>query len=169
MVNLSQTSASSTQGGTDDSGEAEPSWPLTTWQGWHRFATTDPPTPPRPGDPPRSTEERLAYHSTFVTIRTPAIHTLATQVRTLMILGCHQQTTARPSLIVTGPAAAGKRPRSSTSAAPATSPTSARTPHRPDQRTQWYPSRMSWSRPARPRKPSSLNSPATSASPSQPA
>ncbi|MFI1265592.1 MULTISPECIES: TniB family NTP-binding protein [Streptomyces] len=81
---------------------------MTTWQGWHRFATTDPPTPPRPGDPPRSTEERLAYHSAFVTIRTPAIHTLATQVRTLMILGRHQQTTARPSLIVTGPAAAGK-------------------------------------------------------------
>ncbi|WP_329163771.1 TniB family NTP-binding protein [Streptomyces anulatus] len=84
------------------------SWPLTTWQGWHRFATTDPPAPPRPGEPPRSTEERLAYHSSFVTIRTPAIHTLATQVRTLMILGRHQQTTARPSLIVTGPAAAGK-------------------------------------------------------------
>lgn len=53
-------------------------------------------------------EERLAYHSSFVTIRTPAIHTRATQVRALMILGRHQQTTARPSLIVTGPAAAGK-------------------------------------------------------------
>ncbi|WP_326615382.1 TniB family NTP-binding protein (plasmid) [Streptomyces scopuliridis] len=81
---------------------------MTTWQGWHRFATTDPVAPPQPGDPPRSTEERLAYHSAFVTIRTPAISTLATQVRTLMILGRHQQTTARPSLIVTGPAAAGK-------------------------------------------------------------
>ncbi|MFH9554692.1 TniB family NTP-binding protein [Streptomyces sp. NPDC017435] len=57
---------------------------------------------------PRSTEERLAYHSAFVTVRTPAIDTLATQVRTLMLLGRHQQTTARPSLIVTGPAAAGK-------------------------------------------------------------
>ncbi|MFF9011154.1 TniB family NTP-binding protein [Streptomyces goshikiensis] len=33
--------------------------------------------------------------------------TLATSVRTLMVLGRHQQT-ARPSLIVTGPAAAGK-------------------------------------------------------------
>ncbi|MFI2026445.1 TniB family NTP-binding protein [Streptomyces buecherae] len=81
---------------------------MTTWQGWHRFATTAPPVPPRPGAPPRNTEERLAYHSAFVTIRTPAISTLATQVRTLMILGRHQQTTARPSLIVTGPAAAGK-------------------------------------------------------------
>ncbi|MFF5589900.1 hypothetical protein ACIP69_00050 [Streptomyces hygroscopicus] len=79
----------------------EPSWPLTTWQGWHRFATTDPPAPPQPGDPPRRTEERLAYHSAFVTIRTPAISQLATQVRTLMILGRHQQTTARPSLILT--------------------------------------------------------------------
>ncbi|MFE4824670.1 TniB family NTP-binding protein [Streptomyces sp. NPDC056704] len=81
---------------------------MTTWQGWHRFATTDPPAPPQPDDPPRSTEERLAYHSSFVTIRTPAISQLATQVRTLMILGRHQRTTARPSLIVTGPAAAGK-------------------------------------------------------------
>ncbi|GLV95791.1 hypothetical protein Slala04_72440 [Streptomyces lavendulae subsp. lavendulae] len=108
MVNPSQTGAGSAQGGTGDSGETELSWPLTTWQGWHRFATTDPPTPPSPGDPARSTEERLAYHSAFVTIRTPAIHALTTQVRTLMILGRHQQTTARPSLIVTGPAAAGK-------------------------------------------------------------
>lgn len=41
-------------------------------------------------------------------MRTPAIDTLTTGVRTLMILSGHQQTTARPSLIVTGPAAAGK-------------------------------------------------------------
>ncbi|MFF1408126.1 TniB family NTP-binding protein, partial [Streptomyces sp. NPDC058294] len=80
----------------------------TTWQGRQRFATTEPPAPPQPDDPPRSRGERLAYHSAFVTIRTPAISQLATQVRTMMILGRHQQTTARPSLIVTGPAAAGK-------------------------------------------------------------
>ncbi|MEU5583292.1 hypothetical protein ABZ791_37735 [Streptomyces huasconensis] len=91
-----------------DSEAAEPSWPLTTWQGWYRFAITEPPAPPQPDDPPRSTEERLAYHSAFVTIRPPAISQLATQVRTLMTLGRHQQTTTRPSLIVTGPAAAGK-------------------------------------------------------------
>ncbi|ARF59136.1 TniB family NTP-binding protein [Streptomyces gilvosporeus] len=81
---------------------------MTTWQGWHNFATTPPLAPPQLGDAPRSAEERLAYHSAFVTVRTPAIDTLATQVRTLMLLGRHQQTTARPSLIVTGPAAAGK-------------------------------------------------------------
>ncbi|MEU3855289.1 TniB family NTP-binding protein [Streptomyces sp. NPDC029554] len=81
---------------------------MTTWQGWQHFATTPPPAPPQPGQAPRSTEERLAYHSAFVTVRTPAIDTLARQVRTLMILGRHQQATARPSLIVTGPAAAGK-------------------------------------------------------------
>ncbi|GGU24934.1 hypothetical protein GCM10010259_14250 [Streptomyces daghestanicus] len=92
----------------DSNATAELSWPLTTWQGWHHFATTAPVSPPQPGDPPRSTDERLAYHSAFVTIRTPAISQLTTQVRTLMILGRHQQTTARPSLIVTGPAAAGK-------------------------------------------------------------
>ncbi|MDQ8706146.1 hypothetical protein RCO28_27290 [Streptomyces sp. LHD-70] len=33
---------------------------------------------------------------------------LTTSVRTLMILGRHQLPTARPSLIVSGPAAAGK-------------------------------------------------------------
>ncbi|WP_105974949.1 ATP-binding protein [Streptomyces geranii] len=81
---------------------------MTTWQGWHHFATTAPPAPPQPGEAPRSPEERLAYHSAFVTVRTPAISQLATQTRTLMILGRHQTTTARPSLIVTGPAAAGK-------------------------------------------------------------
>ncbi|WP_030348803.1 hypothetical protein [Streptomyces sp. NRRL S-1022] len=70
---------------------AEGSWPLTTWQ---RFATTDPPAPPQPDDPPRNREERRAYHSAFVTIRTPAISALATQVRTLMILDHHQHTTA---------------------------------------------------------------------------
>ncbi|MGV9901649.1 TniB family NTP-binding protein [Streptomyces sp. NPDC003388] len=52
----------------------------------------------------RRTRPRPAHRP----IRTPAISQLATQVRTLMILGRHQQTTARPSLIVTGPAAAGK-------------------------------------------------------------
>ncbi|MFG2934078.1 hypothetical protein [Streptomyces achromogenes] len=60
---------------------AELSWPLTTWQGWPRFATIDPPAPPQPGDPPSSRDERLAYHSTFVTTRAPAISQLAPQVR----------------------------------------------------------------------------------------
>ncbi|MDV9195392.1 hypothetical protein [Streptomyces sp. Wh19] len=76
------------------------------------LAGTSPPRLPRyrpaPGDPALSDEEHLAYHSAFVTTPTPAIDTLATSVRTLMVLGRHQETTARPSLIVTGPAAAGK-------------------------------------------------------------
>lgn len=66
------------------------------------------PAPPAPGKPQRSIEERLAYHSAFVTVRTPAIDTLALTVRRLMLLGRHQRTTARPSLILTGPAATGK-------------------------------------------------------------
>jgi hypothetical protein len=53
-------------------------------------------------------EERLAYHSQFVTVRTPAIESLSRSVRTLMILGRSQSVTARPSLIVTGPATTGK-------------------------------------------------------------
>ncbi|MEU9298601.1 TniB family NTP-binding protein [Streptomyces sp. NPDC048266] len=93
---------------SDGNGPTGAAWPVTTWQGWQHFATTPPPQPPAPGEPQRSTEQRLAYHSAFVTVRTPAIDTLTTNVRTLMILGQHQQTTARPSLIVIGPAAAGK-------------------------------------------------------------
>ncbi|WP_107104959.1 ATP-binding protein [Streptomyces sp. Root369] len=81
---------------------------VTTFDAFARFAATAPPTPPQPGQAPRSLEQRLAYHSQFVTVRTPAIETLTPQVRTLMILGRHQQMTARPSLIVTGPATTGK-------------------------------------------------------------
>ncbi|MFH8520478.1 TniB family NTP-binding protein [Streptomyces gelaticus] len=81
---------------------------MTVWDGFARFATTPVTGPPAPGTPPRSLEERLGYHSQFVTVRTPAIEALAKQVRTLMVLGRHQQVTARPSLIVTGPAGAGK-------------------------------------------------------------
>lgn len=81
---------------------------VTTFDAFARFATTAPPTPPQPGQAPRSPEERLAYHSQFVTVRTPAIETLSRNVRTLMILGRHQNVTARPSLIVTGPATTGK-------------------------------------------------------------
>ncbi|WP_161370534.1 TniB family NTP-binding protein [Streptomyces malaysiensis] len=81
---------------------------MTTWDGFQAFASTPVATPPSPGAPRRSLEERLAYHSRFVTVRTPAIDALAKNVRTLMILGRHQTVTARPSLIVTGPAGAGK-------------------------------------------------------------
>lgn len=81
---------------------------VTTWNGFARFAAAAAPTPPRPGEPPRSLEQRLAYHSAFVTVRTPAIDTLSTSVRTLMILGRHQSVTARPSVILTGPATTGK-------------------------------------------------------------
>ncbi|MCW8384534.1 TniB family NTP-binding protein [Streptomyces justiciae] len=81
---------------------------MNTWQGFEAFATTPPPTPPGTQAAPRTLEERLAYHSAFVTIRTPAIDALSRNVRTLMLLGRHQQATARPSLIVTGPATTGK-------------------------------------------------------------
>ncbi len=111
MVNTQPATGNSGNDGEltgDAGGTPAHTWPVTTWQGWQHFATTPPPAPPQPGEVPRSPEERLAYHSAFVTVRTPAIDTLARQVRTLMILGRHQTATARPSLIVTGPAAAGK-------------------------------------------------------------
>ncbi|MFK0195880.1 TniB family NTP-binding protein [Kitasatospora sp. NPDC090308] len=53
-------------------------------------------------------EERLAYHSRFVTVRTPAVVKTLLEVRTLMALGRYQRATARPSLIVTGPPTTGK-------------------------------------------------------------
>lgn len=86
---------------------AEPA-AITTWQGFEAFATTPPAVPPAADAPRRGPDERLAYHSAFVTIRTPAVDALARNVRTLMILGRHQRITARPSLIVTGPATTGK-------------------------------------------------------------
>ncbi|MFF1909472.1 TniB family NTP-binding protein [Kitasatospora sp. NPDC058218] len=80
----------------------------TTWELFRRFAEDPPLVPPAPGDPPRSVEERLAYHSRFVTVRTPAVVKTLLEVRTLMALGRHQRATARPSLIVTGPPTTGK-------------------------------------------------------------
>ncbi|QEU97951.1 ATP/GTP-binding protein [Streptomyces kanamyceticus] len=100
-------SAVSTEDVADGDGQAQ-AGAVTVWDGFARFATTPVVTPPGPGAPARSLAERLAYHSQFVTVRTPAIDMLATQVRALMLLGRHQQVTARPSLIVTGPAGAGK-------------------------------------------------------------
>lgn len=96
--------ATSTDGDVPD---AQPQ-SVTTWDGFQAFATTPVAAAPPPGGLPRSLEERLAYHSRFVTVRTPAIDALAKNVRMLMILGRHQAVTARPSLIVTGPAGAGK-------------------------------------------------------------
>ncbi|MFE1318335.1 TniB family NTP-binding protein [Kitasatospora phosalacinea] len=81
---------------------------MDTWRGFAQFATAPTPTPPAPGEMGRSVEERLAYYSQFVTVRTPAIDSLALSVRRLMLLGRHQRTTARPSLILTGPPATGK-------------------------------------------------------------
>ncbi len=89
---------------TEQARDASP----TTWELFRRFADDPPPVPPRPGDPPRTAEQRLAYHSRFVTVRTPAVVKTLLEVRTLMALGRHQQATARPSLIVTGPPTTGK-------------------------------------------------------------
>ncbi|WP_371476395.1 TniB family NTP-binding protein [Kitasatospora sp. NBC_00315] len=80
----------------------------TTWELFRRFADDPPPVPPGPGDAPRTAEQRLAYHSRFVTVRTPAVVKTLLEVRTLMALGRHQRATARPSLIVTGPPTTGK-------------------------------------------------------------
>ncbi|WAP60651.1 hypothetical protein [Streptomyces sp. S465] len=136
--------------------------------GWHHFVATAPPAPPQPGQEPRSPEERLAYHSAFVTVRTPAIDTLATSVRTLMILGRHQTTTARPSLIVTGPAAAGKTTALLHVGRTCHLAHTHRTPTPPGHTLRCR-SPTSSSHPAPPRRASPPNSPATSAYPPPPA
>lgn len=103
----------------------------TTRQGrqLHRRAI---PVSTRAGAPPRSRAEHLAHHRTFAAFRTPAIDTLAISMRTLMILGRHQRTTARTTLISTGLAAAEKT--TTLPHAPDTSPTSP-TPPGPDRPT----------------------------------
>lgn len=99
-------SAANTAVSADDDGALPGA--VTAWDGFEAFVTAPVAAPPPPGAPPRTLDERLAYHSRFVTVRTPVIDALARNVRTLMVLGRHQQVTARPSLIVTGAAAAGK-------------------------------------------------------------
>lgn len=122
MVNTSPSTSDTPAGGSPSTADRSPSasastdgnapdpqpQAVTNWDGFQAFATTPVAVPPPPGAPHRSLAERLAYHSRFVTVRTPAIDALAKNVRTLMILGRHQTVTARPSLIVTGPAGAGK-------------------------------------------------------------
>jgi len=80
----------------------------TTWLGWQRFVTEDPPTPPTAGSAPRSMEERLVYHSRFVTVDTPAVAAISKAALTVRMLGRYQDATARPCLIVTGPPTTGK-------------------------------------------------------------
>jgi len=80
----------------------------TTWQQWQRFAAEPPPAPPDPAQPRRTVEERIAYHSRFVTVHTPAIADTSLEVRTLMAVGRYQRATARPGLILTGPPTTGK-------------------------------------------------------------
>ena len=50
---------------------------VTTWDGFEAFVTAPVAAPPPPGAPPRTLDERLAYHSRFVTVRTPVIDALA--------------------------------------------------------------------------------------------
>ncbi|WP_043473720.1 ATP-binding protein [Kitasatospora sp. MBT66] len=80
----------------------------TTWEEWRRFVDRKRPAPPSPEGPRRSAAQRLAYHSRFVVVRTPALDKITTSVRTLTLLGRHQDGTARPGLIVTGPPTTGK-------------------------------------------------------------
>ncbi|MEV8098863.1 ATP-binding protein [Kitasatospora sp. NPDC085879] len=80
----------------------------TTWEEWKRFVDSKRPAPPAPDAPRRPADQRLAYHSRFVVVRTPALDKITTSLRALTLLGRHQEGTARPGLIVTGPPTTGK-------------------------------------------------------------
>jgi hypothetical protein len=73
--------------GTHPCGHNEQPRPVATRQGRQHVAATPPPAPPEPGAPSRGRERTSAYHWAFVTARTPAIDTPATNAPTLMNLG----------------------------------------------------------------------------------
>ncbi len=82
--------------------------PLTTWDGWQQFVDT-PHAPARDADDQEWTlEQREDYHARFVVLKTPAMDTISTAVRRLLLLNRGQQGGARRGLIISGPATTGK-------------------------------------------------------------
>jgi hypothetical protein len=82
--------------------------PLTTWDGWQQFVDT-PHAPAREADDQEWTlEQREDYHARFVVLKTPAMDTISTAVRRLLLLNRGQQGGARRGLIISGPATTGK-------------------------------------------------------------
>ncbi|WSQ14733.1 hypothetical protein OG604_47310 [Streptomyces sp. NBC_01231] len=81
--------------------------PLTTWDGWQQFVDT-PHAPARDADDQEWTlEQREDYHARFVVPKTPAMDTISTAVRRLLLLNRGQQAGARRGLIISGPATTG--------------------------------------------------------------
>ncbi|MER8012372.1 ATP-binding protein [Streptomyces sp. NPDC094149] len=81
---------------------------VTTWQGWDAFVQQAQRAALAADDPNWSQEEREDYHCDLAVMRTPAMDSVFTSVRRLLLLNRHQQAGARRGLIISGPAATGK-------------------------------------------------------------
>ncbi|MEU9456964.1 ATP/GTP-binding protein [Streptomyces sp. NPDC048277] len=82
--------------------------PLTTWTGWQQFVDT-PRAPARDADDQEWTlEQREDCHARFAVLKTPAIDTISTAVRRLLLLNRGQQGGVRRGPMISRPATIGK-------------------------------------------------------------
>ncbi|MCM3810906.1 TniB family NTP-binding protein [Streptomyces sp. DR7-3] len=82
--------------------------PPTVWQGWDAFVHRAPAPARDATDPAWSQVEREDYHSELAVMRTPAMDSVFTAVRRLLLVNRRQQAGARRGLIISGPATTGK-------------------------------------------------------------
>ncbi|MFD8163773.1 ATP-binding protein [Streptomyces malaysiensis] len=82
--------------------------PPTVWQGWDAFVHRAPAPARGATDPAWSQAEREDYHSELAVMRTPAMDSVFTAVRRLLLVNRRQQAGARRGLIISGPATTGK-------------------------------------------------------------
>ncbi|MDX3458885.1 ATP-binding protein [Streptomyces sp. ME02-8801-2C] len=82
--------------------------PPTVWQGWDAFVHQTPAPARDAADPLWSQTEREDYHSELAVMRTPAMDSVFTTVRRLLLVNRRQQAGARRGLIISGPATTGK-------------------------------------------------------------
>ncbi|WP_329040267.1 ATP-binding protein [Streptomyces sp. NBC_01422] len=86
-----------------------PRWPLpTVWQGWDAFVYRVPASAFDADDPAWSQVVREDYHSELAVMRTPAMDSVFTAVRRLLLVNRRRQAGARRGLIISGPATTGK-------------------------------------------------------------
>jgi DNA polymerase III delta prime subunit len=82
--------------------------PPTAWQSWDAFVHRTPPPARDADDRTWPQADREDYHCELAVMRTPAMHSVFTTVRRLLLLNRRQQAGARRGLIISGPAATGK-------------------------------------------------------------
>ncbi|MGW8066902.1 TniB family NTP-binding protein [Streptomyces ziwulingensis] len=93
---------------SEDSAGFVPLAPPTVWQGWDAFVHHAPAPAREAGDPVWSQTQREDYHSELAVMRTPAMDSVFTAVRRLLLVNRRQQAGARRGLIISGPATTGK-------------------------------------------------------------